>query len=73
MSKFYITAEQAEYFSNTAKFASQQARSVGCMVEVDLENLQIFPTAPQFQAQIEVFENTEFSSSPISSRRKATG
>ena len=60
-SKIYITAQQAENISQIAKFASQQAKSVGCMVEVDLESLQLFPTSPQFHAQVELFENEQFS------------
>ena len=69
-SKIYITAEQAENISHVAKFASQQAKSVGCMVEVDLESLQIFPTAPQFQAQIELLES-EQSLKPFENQSKA--
>ena len=54
---FFITAEQAAEFGFRANIAAQQAKSVGCMVELNLDQLIIVPTAEQFQAEIELLEH----------------
>lgn len=53
----FITAEQAGNFAYRAKIAAQQAKSVGCMVELNLDQLIIVPTAEQFHAEIELLES----------------
>ena len=54
---FFITAEQAADFAFRANIAAQQAKSVGCMVELNLDHLVIVPTAEQFHAEIELLEH----------------
>ena len=49
---FIITAVQAAKFAHRANIAAQQARAAGCLVEIDLSDLRIFPTAPQYQVEI---------------------
>lgn len=53
----FITAEQAADFAFRANIAAQQAKSVGCMVELNLDHLVIVPTAEQFHAEIELLEH----------------
>lgn len=52
----FITAEQAADLAFRASIAAQQARSVGCMVELNVATLAIAPTAPQLTAEIELLE-----------------
>ena len=53
---YLISADEAAEFANRANFAAQQARSVSCMVEVDLEELWIRPVSPKFRVEIELIE-----------------
>lgn len=54
---FVVTAEVAADFAYRANIAAQQAKSVGCMVEVNFEELTIMPLAEQFHTEIELLES----------------
>ena len=57
MTKRLLTAEQAAHHSYVTNVAAHQAKSAGCMVELDSDTLLVYPTAPQFYAVIELPEH----------------
>ena len=56
MTKLILDADRAAKFVQVGHIAVHQAKSVGCMVEIDTEKLQIYPVAPQFPEVIELYE-----------------
>ena len=57
MSIFIVPADEAAHYLHTGNIAVHQARSVGCMVAIDPDKLQIYPTASQFHGVIEILEH----------------
>ena len=57
MAKIIVTPERAAKFIQVGHIAVHQAKSVGGMIEIDSEKLQICPVAPQFHEVIELYEH----------------